>query len=216
MTDEGIGICSEKLELIFKLFQQLESNSTRRFGGLGVGLPFCRALLSLMNGEINVSSEEDHGTTVSIDVPLRKCTENSASTSQSQDKLDISNKVILIVEDNPVNQIVERKFCEKYGLNVITAANGEEAIVALDNNSIDIILMDCQMPIMDGFEATKIIRQSREEIRKVPIIAVTANSTTLDRTLCEEAGMDDYTPKPIDFDELTLKLNYWLTKRPNQ
>ena len=99
---------------------------------------------------------------------------------------------------------------------MITAANGEEAIVALDNNQIDIVLMDCQMPIMDGFEATKIIRQSREEIRKVPIIAVTANSTTLDRTLCEEAGMDDYTPKPIDFDELTLKLNYWLTKHPNQ
>ncbi len=216
ITDEGIGICPEKLELIFKLFQQLESNSTRRFGGLGVGLPFCRALLSLMNGEINVSSEEDHGTTVSIDLPLRKCTENSSSVLQPQDKLDTSNKVILIVEDNPVNQLVERKFCEKYGLNVITAANGEEAIVALDNNSIDIILMDCQMPIMDGFEATKIIRQSREEIRKTPIIAVTANSTTLDRTLCEEAGMDDYTPKPIDFDELTLKLNYWLTKHPHQ
>lgn len=214
IADEGIGINTDKLQLIFQLFQQVESNASRRFGGLGVGLPFCRALIFLMNGEINVSSKEDHGTTVSIDIPLRKCSQVNIEHTESQVKSDTNNKIILIVEDNPVNLLVERKFSEKYGLKVITATNGEEAIVALENNHVDIVLMDCQMPIMDGFEATRIIRQSRDEIRKTPIIAVTANSTTLDRTMCEEAGMDDYIPKPIDFDELTLKLNHWLIDQP--
>ncbi|OUS30165.1 hypothetical protein A9Q99_06715 [Gammaproteobacteria bacterium 45_16_T64] len=213
ITDQGIGIDEDKLQLIFQLFQQLESNAARKFGGLGVGLPFCRALLFLMNGEINVSSEEDHGTTVTFEIPLRKCEHSISHRDIASVTADTAQKTILIVEDNPVNQLVERKFAEKYGLAVVVAANGEEAIVALENEHIDIILMDCQMPIMDGFEATKIIRQSRDNTKGLPIIAVTANSTTLDRTMCHEAGMDDYIPKPIDFDELTIKLNYWLAQR---
>lgn len=213
VRDQGIGIDDDKLQLIFQLFQQVESNATRKFGGLGVGLPFCRALLFLMNGEINVSSEEDHGTTVTIEIPLRKCEHSISTREVSTTSTDSVQKTILIVEDNPVNQLVERKFAEKYGLGVVVAANGEEAIVALENEHIDIILMDCQMPIMDGFEATRRIRQSRDNTRSLPIIAVTANSTTLDRTMCQEAGMDDYIPKPIDFDELTIKLNYWLAQR---
>ena len=212
VTDQGIGIDPEKLQLIFQLFQQGETDTTRRFGGLGVGLPFCQSLLILMNGELNISSKEDQGTTITVNIPLRKCEQSVPLTTRTVTNSADSN-VILIVEDNRVNQLVERKFAEKYGLEVVTAANGEEAIVALENHHIDIILMDCQMPVMDGFEATKIIRQSREEIRKIPIIAVTANSTTLDRTMCKEAGMDDYTPKPIDFDDLKLKLDYWLSRK---
>lgn len=212
VIDQGIGIDPEKLQLIFQLFQQGETDTTRRFGGLGVGLPFCQSLLILMNGELNITSKEDHGTTVTINIPLRKC-EQSARLAPHSTQKSSTNNTILIVEDNLVNQLVERKFAERYGLNVITAANGEAAIVALESNHVDIILMDCQMPIMDGFEATKIIRQSREEIKSIPIIAVTANSTTLDRTKCKEAGMDDYTPKPINFDELKLKLDYWLSTK---
>ena len=94
---------------------------------------------------------------------------------------------------------------------MVVAGNGEEAIVEIEKTEVDIILMDCQMPVMDGFEATKIIRNAKSSIRKVPIIAVTANSTTLDRERCIESGMDDYIPKPIDLDELTVKLDHWLS-----
>jgi len=211
ISDQGIGISHDKQELIFQLFKQVKSTSTRRVGGLGVGLPFCQSLVNLMHGNITVDSEEDHGTTVTIKIPLRKCTISAAKQEAVSVKSIAVNKVILIVEDNLVNQLVERKFSEKYGLKAITAANGEEAIVALKNHHIDIILMDCQMPIMDGFEATRHIRQSSEEIKNIPIIAVTANATSFDRNLCEEAGMDDYVPKPIDFNLLTSKLNHWLS-----
>ena len=211
VKDTGIGIEKGKLQQIFQLFRQLESDSTRRFSGLGIGLTFCQSLLILMNGSIRISSEEDHGTTATMEIPLQVGQPVDVPKLSAHGPTDLSQKTILIVEDNPVNLMVEKKFAEKYGLKVMTACNGEEAIVQLESSKIDIILMDCQMPIMDGFEATRVIRNSKSSIKKLPIIAVTANSTTLDRELCMESGMNDYIPKPIDLDELTLKLDHWLS-----
>ncbi|MBV1881186.1 MAG: response regulator [Pseudomonadales bacterium] len=211
VEDTGIGIDNDQLEKIFQLFRQLEDNSTRRFSGLGIGLTFCQSLLQMMKGSIHISSQEDHGTIAKLEIPLQIDKQTNTSIVTSHQPIDISSKTILIVEDNPVNLIVERKFAEKYGLNVVVAGNGEEAIVEIEKTEVDIILMDCQMPVMDGFEATKIIRNAKSSIRKVPIIAVTANSTTLDRERCIESGMDDYIPKPIDLDELTVKLDHWLS-----
>jgi len=211
ITDTGIGISADKLQLIFQLFKQLESDAARRFGGMGVGLSLVQSLLILMKGTIRLNSEDDIGTSVDITIPLAVGLHVESEARKTYSRANAASKTMLIVEDNPVNLIVERKFAEKYGVKVLTAMNGEEALVQLENHEVDIILMDCQMPVMDGFEATKIIRKSTSNIRTIPIIAVTANSTALDRELCLVSGMNDYVPKPIDFDVLNSKLDHWLS-----
>ncbi len=211
VKDTGIGIPIEKQKVIFKLFQQAEGTITRRFGGLGIGLTICQSLLRLMKGKLTFSSIVDLGSTFTISLPIKLVQATPAATStQTGSALCANEKTVLIVEDNAVNLLVEKNIVKKCGYQVVTADNGSAALQLLQARSVDAILMDCQMPILDGFEATRKIRTSAVEIRNVPIIAVTANATSMDRERCLEAGMNDYLAKPINYEQLKDKLCKWL------
>ncbi len=210
VSDTGIGIEPDKQELIFKLFKQGDSYFNRQFGGLGIGLPICQILVTLMNGSIGFTSDRDAGSIFEVNIPLM-INDKPPQKIQTEQPLDISGEqTVLIVEDNTINLLVEKTILEKCGFSVRTANNGKEALELLKVEKIDAILMDCQMPILDGFETTRCIRNSSSHIKNIPIIAVTANASSLDRERCFNAGMNDYLAKPISTTSLKAKLVKWL------
>lgn len=202
VTDTGIGIPIEAQKRIFEVFSQAESSTTRRFGGTGLGLSISKHLVDLMKGRIGVVSTSGHGSVFwfEIDAPVKILKENVIINTEVR-----SSEIfrILLAEDNTVNQIITKTMLQKYGHRVDVAANGFEALDALRDAPYNLILMDCQMPEMDGFEATRIIRRSLEaSFRSIPIIAMTANAMSGDRELCLTAGMTDYVTKPIKAEAL--------------
>lgn len=222
ISDTGIGITEEKLEHIFDVFTQEDVSTTREFGGTGLGLSICQQLCELMGGEISVTSEKDKGSIFSFRIPLKlgkpkrktppvRIESEGAETQQrSNDSKDMST--ILLVEDNEINQIIAKNQLEHYC--VLVANNGREAldILAGTDKKIDLIIMDCQMPEMDGYEATKRIRAGEvgEEISDIPIIALTANAMVGDKEKCFDAGMNDYLSKPFAAEDLLAKVHGWL------
>jgi signal transduction histidine kinase/FixJ family two-component response regulator len=215
VTDSGIGIAVEQMPRLFQRFTQADSSTTRRYGGTGLGLAISKRLVDLMGGEIGVQSEPGKGSTFWFLLPLRRAelhaeslrTVSSSATPAMQPEAPLTGRVLL-VEDNPVNQKVASHVLAKMGLEVDVAQHGREAVEQLCTTRYDAVLMDCQMPEMDGFEATRIVRDrgSRVLDHDVPIIAMTANAFAEDRERCLLAGMDDFLVKPVNRQVLAAAL----------
>ncbi|MHC1728865.1 MAG: ATP-binding protein [Syntrophobacteraceae bacterium] len=224
VRDTGIGIPYEAQEDIFESFSQADGTMTRRYGGTGLGLAICKQLCHLMSGEISVESSPGEGSTFKFTVLLRKQravrspaytvnSEGHAGTGLTEAPSSFHGHVLL-AEDNLVNQEVAKSMLELLGLRVDLAENGLEALEAIASNSYDLVLMDCQMPDMDGFKATSIIRHT-EAARggyHMPIIALTGLAMEGDREVCLSAGMDDYLCKPFNLDSLRTILQKWLAQ----
>ncbi|HVK98673.1 MAG TPA: response regulator [Dongiaceae bacterium] len=210
VSDTGIGIAEDKLALIFERFRQVDGSFNRGYGGLGIGLAVIKSLLDFMGGSIAVESALDRGTTFTVHVPCRHQAQGSENLTPALQERPPNSLRLLVVEDNPVNQLVLKGLLQKQGYTVMTADNGALAVELVSNMPVDAILMDCQMPVLDGFEATRQIRALPLPVSQVPIIAVTANAMSQDRERCLEAGMNDYTSKPIDARALNKKIIYWV------
>jgi signal transduction histidine kinase/ligand-binding sensor domain-containing protein/ActR/RegA family two-component response regulator len=209
VQDTGIGIPADKLAVVFEPFRQADGSTARRYGGTGLGLAISARLATLMGGELTVQSEVGAGSTFLLQLP---CKEAKASMVPSLDtvpvEIDAAHYRILLVEDNAVNQKVARRLLERAGHQVTVANTGREGLDCWMNNSFDVVLMDVQMPEMDGSEATRRMREmEREWGTRIPIIAMTAHAMVGDREACLEAGMDDYIQKPFDPPELFSKIS---------
>ncbi|MCC6952870.1 MAG: PAS domain-containing protein [Deltaproteobacteria bacterium] len=217
VKDTGIGMKPEVLDRVFDAFVQADSSITREFGGTGLGLAICRRLVNLMGGEIGVESVYGEGSSFSFKVICSVTSILPVSVRGSSTRLvcpiPITDPLnVLVVEDNPINQKVILRTLEKWGVRATLAQNGQEAVdTYLGTRNLDLILMDCQMPVMDGYEATAAIRQSERSRGRahIPIIAVTAHAMEGDRENCLLAGMDDYLPRPIDRDQLAELMRKW-------
>jgi signal transduction histidine kinase/CheY-like chemotaxis protein len=199
VSDTGIGIETAAMGRLFQAFSQADSSTNRRFGGTGLGLVISKKLAEAMGGDIRVDSIFGQGSTFTFTARLRASAPAvTEAPGEAQDGSSLySGKKALLVEDNPVNQLVACRFLERMGFQVEIADNGETALGKLAQDRYEVILMDCQMPVMDGFEATRRIRARETRQARQLIIAMTANTHAEDRERCLEAGMDDFIPKPI-------------------
>lgn len=228
VRDTGIGIPLVLQQKLFRPFSQADASTTRQYGGTGLGLSISKRLVEMMGGEIGLESQEGVGSTFWFTVRLKRQMHPEAEPPAARlvqravepRLVDVAEPVparsrILLAEDNLVNQKVALKLLEKAGYAADLVENGRQALDLLRAEKYDLVLMDCQMPEMDGFAATQKIRASTElrSGRDVPIIALTANAMEGDRERCLAAGMDDYLPKPINARELLAMLQKWLLKR---
>ncbi len=221
VSDTGIGIPPEKQGLLFHPFTQVNGASTRAFAGTGLGLSISRQLAVLMGGEIGVQSEEGRGSTFWFTARFAKGAAQAghdAELPESEQPCSQRGAItchILLAEDNPINRRLAEHLIKSYGCAVDTVENGREAIEALRNNEYELVLMDLQMPELGGLEATTIIRSPDAPVRNhyIPIIALTANVSAGARDACLAVGMNDYLPKPIEFDQLKGMLDRWLRQR---
>jgi signal transduction histidine kinase/ActR/RegA family two-component response regulator len=206
VKDTGIGIPADKLETIFKSFAQSDINTTRKYGGTGLGLTITKKLVELQGGSIRVKSEEGKGTDFTVVMPFG-IERNKAHEKEKQTieylAFDGDFK-ILLVEDNTINQFVALKLLQNWGVSADVANNGEEALEFLENYDYLLVLMDLQMPVMDGVEATKMIRSKSKKILNpnIPIVGLSANAFAETKETVLEAGMNDFTTKPIQQDKL--------------
>ncbi|WP_435787669.1 ATP-binding protein [Clostridium sp.] len=220
VTDLGIGISKEAQNMLFNPFIQADSSTTRKYGGTGLGLSISKKLVEMLNGRISLRSKIGEGSTFSFTAIFEKA--QSTLKLEDDNNADMKNDfntdfkitkgtTILLVEDNVTNQKLALLQLKKLGLIIKLASNGQEAVDAVSSNYFSLVIMDCQMPVLDGFEAAKIIR----EIEKVtgghvPIIAMTANAMQGDKKKCLEAGMDDYISKPVKVSEIHEKTKKWI------
>lgn len=211
VQDTGVGIPPEKLNTIFESFSQADESVTRRYGGTGLGLTIARQLVDLQKGKITVDSKEHVGSTFTVRIPYPVDKNNRAQKSI----LDIKNKGIdgiegslkvLLVEDNDINRLYAKSILKNWKCQIDVAENGLIAVEKLKNNAYDVVLMDVQMPVMDGYEATQAIRNMPPPSNSVPVIALTANVTKNDVDKCLAAGMNDYLSKPFSPHDLYQKL----------
>ncbi|MHC8345454.1 ATP-binding protein [Pseudomonas sp. RT6P73] len=211
VRDSGIGISAESLELMFNAFQQADSSISRRYGGTGLGLPIARTLAERMGGTLRAQSEEGLGSVFTLEIPL-------ALYKQSLPELkprthagngDGEGRNVLLVEDNPVNQTVIEAMLRSLGFTVSVATDGAQAVRSAESLIFEAILMDCRLPIIDGYEATRQIRQL-PGCADLPIIALTANALQGDREACLSAGMNDYLAKPFKRTDLQQILQRWV------
>jgi hypothetical protein len=208
VTDTGIGIPREKQQLIFEAFRQADGSTTRKYGGTGLGLAISSSLVEMMGGSIRVMSEVGAGSTFSFTARFGlapvACGAKPVDSVSLKNMLDAAGSTpgslrILLAEDNPVNQRLAMRLLERRGHRVELASSGREALEWLERKSFDLILMDLQMPDMDGIEATALIREREKRAGgRTPIVALTAHTMKGDRERCLEAGMDNYINKPID------------------
>jgi len=214
IADTGIGIEASQIERLFQPFTQADGSIVRRFGGTGLGLSIVSNLVKLMRGSIITSSTPGQGSSFAFTVTFDLLPDNTPLPQQPQPQLadlaaGIRGARLLLVEDNEANQFVACQLLNRAGLQVGLAKNGKEAVEQALGNSYDLILMDMQMPVMDGIQATRLIRQLPEG-KDLPIIAMTAAATETDRENCLAAGMNDYISKPIVATELFGKLVHWI------
>jgi len=208
VTDTGVGIAKEKQKLIFEAFSQADTSTARKFGGTGLGLSISTQLVALMGGKIWVESALGHGSQFHFTGKFGEASQVVEAVSSSVPSQLAAAKThrklrVLLAEDNAVNQKIAARVLEKQGHHVTVAADGRQALAALDRATFDVVLMDVQMPEMDGFEATAAIRgHERETGNHIPIIAMTAHAMPGDRERCIAAGMDSYIAKPLKVGEL--------------
>jgi signal transduction histidine kinase/DNA-binding response OmpR family regulator len=210
VQDTGIGIAEENLKSVFESFTQESSSTTRKYGGTGLGLTITKQLIELQGGDISVSSELGVGSTFLFFLSIKKGSTHIASENKNDNKQShaFSDVRILLVEDNLINQKVASYTLTKQGAKVEIANHGKEAMQMLEKTKYDVILMDIQMPEMDGFETTRHIRNSiQESISKTPIIAMTASALVSERAKCLASGMNDYISKPFQAKELYEKIS---------
>ncbi len=222
VSDTGIGIPQSRQSNIFEEFVQTDDSIARRFGGTGLGLPISRKLAELMDGTLELTSAEGHGTQVSLDLPLLKCadpakTEKRKSERRKADRRALPYARILVAEDNDINQVLIENLLTNMGQTVDMVNDGKEAIEAIEAAEQEgapypLVLMDVQMPHLDGLEATKRLRKSGCRPGDLPIIAVTANAYQSDIRECLDAGMQDHLVKPIRREELAKVITKWLVK----
>lgn len=211
ISDTGIGIEKNKLKNIFENFQQASSGTSRLYGGTGLGLAIVKQLVEAQNGTIQVKSKPDEGSTFSFTLSFKKTTATvDIETEIARWDAGTKNAKILVVEDIALNQLLMRTLLEDFGFECVIATNGKIAIEKLQTEVYDIILMDLQMPEMNGFEATEYIRNKMNS--KTPIIALTADVTTSDLARCKAVGMNDYISKPVDERLLYSKIIGFLKK----
>jgi CheY-like chemotaxis protein len=208
VEDSGIGVSPQDQERIFAPFMQVDASTTRRHGGTGLGLTIASDLIRAMGGRLSVKSELGRGSQFFFTVPLAKAppsriAEKPATAPAAQGAPSATPEVrrVLLVEDVPTNQLLIRRVLEKRGHRVEVADNGREAVERVAKAPFDVILMDVQMPVMDGYQATAAIR-GMPDLAQVPIVALTAHAMPGDRERCVAAGMDAYLTKPIDVHEL--------------
>ncbi len=210
VRDTGIGITEEARLNLFEPFYQADSSMARRFGGTGLGLAICKQLVTLMGGEINVVSQLGQGSTFSFTVEMPECQAADCAPAIAAVPVDTRAEQIslhiLLAEDSKVNQIVAEHQIKKLGHRVHTVADGVAALAAMEKHEFDLVLMDCQMPLMDGYDATAEIRRREAGLRRIPIIAMTAHAMTGEREKCLGAGMDDYLSKPFRPVDLEARL----------
>lgn len=204
VTDTGIGIAKEKLNTIFERFSQADESITRKYGGTGLGLTIVKQLVDLQKGSITVDSTENQGSSFRVVIPyLAGNAENIADTSKHWNiHRSLKNLNVLLVEDNDINRLYANSIMKTWECNIDVAENGYVAVEKVKNKRFDVVLMDVQMPVMDGFEATKAIRHGDGPFNRVPIIALTANATRKDIEKCLAAGMNDCIPKPFTPEDL--------------
>jgi PAS domain S-box-containing protein len=213
IADTGIGIEESKIDTIFDDFQQATSGTSRLYGGTGLGLAIVKQLVEPQGGTVSVKSKIDEGSTFSFVLRFQKTnTDAVPETEMVELETEIKNIKILVVEDMPLNQLLMKTLLDDFGFERDIAENGKIAIEKLQKESYDIILMDLQMPVMNGFEATEYIRKTMNS--KIPIIALTADVTTVDLAKCKAVGMNDYIAKPVDERILYSKI-VGLAKKPN-
>lgn len=211
VQDTGIGIDNSRLEAMFIAFQQADSSISRRYGGTGLGLSIARNLAERMGGSLRAESREGQGSTFTLEMPLtlRPHDRPQALPDNLPGADDGKGQSVLLVEDNPVNQAVIQAMLRSLGLEVVVAADGAQAISLVARQRFAAVLMDCRLPVVDGYEATRRLRQLPQG-RDLPIIALTANALQGDRERCIEAGMNDYLAKPFKRNELQEILQRWL------
>jgi CheY-like chemotaxis protein len=214
VLDSGIGIAAEKLNAVFDKFTQADVSTTRRYGGSGLGLSISRSLAELMGGSITATSAEGEGSEFTLHLLLEEA-EEAAVAEKKRSRMSLrplSDRLeVLLVEDNLVNQKLAVRLLERLGCQVEVAASGGEALRCLGDRDYDLVLMDCQMPEMDGYETTRRIRERERGTRRIPIVAITANAMESDLEKCIESGMDSYLTKPIDLIKLREALETWGT-----
>jgi CheY-like chemotaxis protein len=241
VNDSGIGIAPEELAHIFDAFRQLDASTTRKYGGTGLGLTICQKLVEVMGGTIAAESEVGLGSTFWFRIPIEQQLAATGQTSfefsrritrpnfndemnETRDELVRARGQIrelertphvLVVEDNRVNQTVALRILQKLGCSAEPASDGKEALLKLQSASFDLVLMDVQMPVMDGLEATTGIRRFEEKINRsdIPVIAMTAHALKEDRDRCLQGGMDGYITKPINVAELSSIILQWAVKK---
>ena len=212
--DSGIGLDPAASEHIFEPFRQADSTTTRRYGGTGLGLAICRRLAEAMQGTLTVQSTPGEGAVFTLRLPLRLAEAppepRPGGAEVAEERRPLAGHLVLVAEDNAVNQVVVRRLLERHGIQVVIADDGEACVQQWQACHPDLILMDCQMPVCDGYDAARKIRAAHGEL---PIIAVTANTMPGDRARSIEAGMNDHLGKPIRPAELEAILSRWLRER---
>jgi len=236
VSDTGIGIPEDRVKILFSPFTQVDSSTTRKYGGTGLGLAISRQLAELMGGRIGVVSQEGEGSTFWFTANFKALCKGCSGSTNWESKKNKKNNFysekftqkdtleesydsvrILVAEDNLINQKVAQAIIKKMGYEVDIVGNGQETINALQLIPYSLVLMDCQMPEMDGFEATRRIRQEGSMVLNpnIPIIAMTASAMSGDREKCIRAGMDDFIAKPVRKEELEEMLTRWLREKKN-
>ncbi len=214
ISDTGIGLTSEQMDSLFSAFHQADASITRKYGGTGLGLAISKQIIELMGGSIHVSSKIGQGTSFVILLPLRITQElvtiSDPVSAPMAWAADLSKLNVLLTEDNAVNQLIIISLIKQLGIEAKLAKNGEEAftMISQNHNDFDVILMDCEMPILDGLQATRKIRQweQQQNLKPITIIALTAHALPEYQIRCREAGMNDYMTKPLLLPELAEKL----------
>lgn len=215
VQDTGIGISKDYLPHIFENFSRQKTSSESGIIGTGLGMPIVKKLVDLMHGTISIESEEGKGTTVVVNLPHRYIIEEQEVKEVDDKEIDLTGKHILLVEDNDLNAEIAQTLLEDKGIKVTWAKDGLEAVMMVKENAMDCfdcILMDIQMPRMNGFEACKVIRSLPDDRNKLPIIALTANAFEEDRQDCLEAGMSEHVAKPIEIQSLLQTIESVLKK----
>ena len=221
ISDTGVGIAPEVLPSLFKPFTQADSSITRQYGGTGLGLAISSRLVQIMGGEFSVESILNVGSTFTFYINLPVWAEESVEVvaaenlpNANNDTFDLEGVSILLAEDNEINQMIVEEFLEPSKVMLTKAENGQKAVEAITNTRFDLVLMDMQMPVMDGLEATRMIR-TLPNGKDVPIVAVTANTREEDKQKVFASGMNDFLSKPIDPEQLFAMLRKWLAQKGN-
>jgi signal transduction histidine kinase/ActR/RegA family two-component response regulator len=208
VQDTGIGISERAQERLFQAFSQVDASITRRYGGTGLGLVICRQLLEAMGGTIRVESQHGEGSVFTCELPLIPAPDGEPLPAPAAQRPEAPSRPmhILVVEDNPINRKVIRRLVERLGHHTDEVENGAQAVEAMSHQIYDLVLMDCQMPVMDGFSATEAIRSLQGPAAATPIVALTASALAEDRERCAAVGMDAYLSKPVNAQALAATM----------